>query len=85
VIFLFSYDRLLKEKEEVENEFLEYRREMETSSMKRSSSSQEIQILKDFIKALEKDLADDQRIITKRKDQYRKVLVEVSAHRPACI
>lgn len=72
-----DYDRLLKEKEEVENEFLEYRREMETSSMKRSSSSQEIQILKDFIKALEKDLADDQRIITKRKDQYRKVLVEL--------
>lgn len=75
--FCFSYDRLLKEKEELEAEFSEYRQDAEGGVNFKEAN--EIRILKDFIKTLEKEICDHQRIIQKRKDQYRKVLNEVNS------
>ncbi|XP_022328744.2 centrosomal protein CCDC61-like isoform X1 [Crassostrea virginica] len=70
---------LLKEKEEIEEEFLRFRREMKSTST--GSAVKEIRMLKSVTKNLEEELLKEktrhQRSTSKRSQEYRDLLEEV--------
>lgn len=70
---------LLKEKEEIEEEFLRFRREMKNTST--GSAVKEIRMLKSVTKNLEEELMKEktrhQRSTSKRSQEYRDLLEEV--------
>lgn len=74
-----DYNLILKEKEELEAEFLHFRREVKTTST--GNAVKEIRILKALTKSLEEDLMKEktrhQRSTTKRSQEYRDLLEEV--------
>ncbi|OWF48721.1 Coiled-coil domain-containing protein 61 [Mizuhopecten yessoensis] len=74
-----DYKTLLKEKEEIEAEFLQYRREMKNTSS--GNAIKEIRVLKTFSKSLEEELMKEktrhQRSASKRGQEYRELLEEV--------
>ncbi|CAG2203446.1 CCDC61 [Mytilus edulis] len=74
-----DYNLMLKEKEELEAEFLHFRREVKTTST--GNAVKEIRILKALTKSLEEDLMKEktrhQRSTTKRSQEYRDLLEEV--------
>lgn len=75
-----DYNKILKEKEEVEAEFLEYQQEMETMSGG-ERTTKEMKMLKSVIKKLEEELmslkSEQQRLFLKKNDKYRKVINEL--------
>jgi hypothetical protein len=74
-----SYDKLLKEKESLEAEYLDFKRQVELTSD--SVATKEIRMLKTVIKNLEEELAvsrtKNQRAASKRNQQYRQLVDEV--------
>lgn len=69
----------MKEKEEIEEEFLRFRREMKNTST--GSAVKEIRMLKSVTKNLEEELMKEktrhQRSTSKRSQEYRDLLEEV--------
>lgn len=74
-----DYKKLLQEKEELEAEFLQYRRELKSTST--GNAVKEIRILKTVTKNLEEDLMKEktrhQRLASKHSQEYRDLLEEV--------
>ena len=69
----------MREKEETEAAFLEFRREVQHTTV--GSAAKEIRILKDMIKTLEEDLLKEQtkhqRSSNRRSQEYRQLMDEV--------
>nr|XP_054758866.1 centrosomal protein CCDC61-like [Lytechinus pictus] len=74
-----DYENLLLEKQEIEDAFLRYRREVKNTST--GSAAKEVRILKTAIQNLEEDLVNErrkyQRSSSKRSQNYRELLEEV--------
>jgi hypothetical protein len=74
-----SYDKLLKDKEALEAEYLDFRRQVELTSD--SVATKEIRMLKTVIKNLEEELtvskSKHQRAASKRNQQYQQLVDEV--------
>ena len=74
-----SYKLLLKEKEELEAEFLQYRREMKNTST--GTAVKDLRTMKQVMKNLEEELMKEktrhQRSASKRGQEYRDLLEEV--------
>lgn len=74
-----SYKRLSEDKEELEAEFLQYRREMRNTAS--GSTVNDIRTLKAVVRNLEQQLMQEktehQRAASKRGQEYRELLDEV--------
>ncbi|XP_070180502.1 centrosomal protein CCDC61-like isoform X2 [Littorina saxatilis] len=74
-----DYRRLLKEKEELEEEFLQFRREMKSTAS--GNSAKEIRTLKAVVRNMEQELmrekTEHQRAASKRGHEYRELIEEV--------
>jgi coiled-coil domain-containing protein 61 len=81
IIDLLRYQQLLEEKEELEAAFREYRMEVESSD--EASAVKEVRMLKNMMKSLEEDLMKEttknQRMSSKRSQEYRQLMDEVCA------
>lgn len=73
------YDKLKEEKEEIEEAFIEYRREIERTS--KADITKEIKVLKKIIKNLEQELLKEKskhhHSSNKKSKEYRNLLEEV--------
>ncbi|KAK2147355.1 hypothetical protein LSH36_557g01029 [Paralvinella palmiformis] len=74
-----EYDRLVQEKEELESEFLNFRREVKHTKV--GSAAKEIRILKDIVKNLEEDLLKERtkytKAATRRSQEHRRLINEL--------
>lgn len=74
-----EYQRLAKEKEDIENEFLQYRREMRNTAS--GNAAKDLRTLKGVVRGLEQELmrekTEHQRAASKRGQEYRELLEEV--------
>lgn len=77
--FVLRYDILYAEKQEVEDKFLHYRREVKNTSS--GSAAKEVRILKSVVRNLEEELmhekSKNQRSTSKRNQEYKALLEEV--------
>ncbi|CAH1792840.1 unnamed protein product [Owenia fusiformis] len=80
-----DYELVLQEKEDLEADFLKFRRELKNTTT--GNAAKEIRILKNVIKNLEEDLLKEktkhQRSSSKRSQEYRSLLEEVEELRAA--
>lgn len=76
---LIRYDKLKEEKEEIEEAFIEYRREIERTA--KADITKEIKVLKKIIKNLEQELLKEKskhhHSSNRRSKEYRDLLEEV--------
>ncbi|EDV23658.1 uncharacterized protein TRIADDRAFT_57087 [Trichoplax adhaerens] len=76
-------DKLKQEKEEIEEAFIEYRREIESTS--KADITKEIKVLKKIIKNLEQELLKEKsrhhHVSNKRSKEYRSLMEEIEALR----
>ena len=76
---IHRFEKLLQEKEELEADFHEYRREVELT--REGAAAKEVRLLKSMVKSLEEDLLKErtknQRAANKRGQEYRQLLEEV--------
>ncbi|XP_076464315.1 centrosomal protein CCDC61-like [Babylonia areolata] len=74
-----DYKRLLKEKDDIEEEYLQFRREMKNTAS--GSTAKEIRTLKAVVRNMEQELlrekTEHQRASSKRSHEYRELLEEV--------
>ena len=79
LMYFSRYDRLAQEKEELEAEYISFRREV--THTKVGSAAKEIRILKEIIKNLEEDLLKERtkytRASTRRSQEHRRLIKEV--------
>lgn len=77
--FLCRLDALRKEKEDIESEFLQYRREMKSTTQ--GNALKELKMFKTMARQLEEELMKEktkhQRHVSKHGQQYRELLEEV--------
>jgi len=80
LVCISRYDRLVQEKEELESEFLNFRREVKHTKV--GSAAKEIRILKDIVKNLEEDLLKERtkytKAATRRSQEHRRLINEVA-------
>ncbi|PIK41326.1 putative coiled-coil domain-containing protein, partial [Apostichopus japonicus] len=73
------YDALLTEKQEIEDDFLRYRREVKNTSS--GSAAKEVRILKSVVRNLEEELmhekSKNQRATNKRNQEYKTLMEEL--------
>lgn len=78
---LFSYDRLIAEKEDLEEELVNYKRQISCTTV--GSATKEIRMLKSMVKSLEEELVSEktkyQRQSSKRNLENRHLQDEVSS------
>ena len=76
----FSYEQLLQDKEDLETEFIDYKREIQHTT--KGGAAKEVRILKGVVKNLEEELVEEkaknQRAASKRNQECRKLRQEVS-------
>ena len=81
-IVICSFDLLLQEKEDIEAEFVEYKREVQLTS--KGAAAKEVRILKNMVKNLEEELVEQkakhQRSSGKIGQEYRTLVEEVYIH-----
>ena len=76
----FSYEDLLQEKQNLEDAFLNFRREVKNTT--KGSAVKEVRVLKNVVRNLEEELLNEkrkhQRAASKRNQEYKALLEEVS-------
>ncbi|XP_038075059.1 centrosomal protein CCDC61-like [Patiria miniata] len=74
-----DYEELLKEKQNLDDEFLQYRREVKNTT--KGSAAKEVRVLKTVIRNLEEELMNErrkfQRSASKRNQDYKNLIEEV--------
>ncbi|XP_022107012.1 coiled-coil domain-containing protein 61-like [Acanthaster planci] len=74
-----DYEELLKEKQNLDDEFLQYRREVKNTT--KGSAAKEVRILKTVIRNLEEELMNErrkfQKASSKRNQEYKNLMEEV--------
>lgn len=82
MLSILSFEKLLQEKEELETEFLAFRREVSLTTT--GAAAKEVRLLKDLVKTLERDLREErnknQRASAKRSQECRQLLDEVGTN-----
>ena len=77
---IISYEDLLQEKQNLEDAFLNFRREVKNTT--KGSAVKEIRVLKNVVRNLEEELVNEkrkhQRAANKRNQEYKTLLEEVS-------